>query len=54
MVFDYPAKGSVERVVTISDPATDELLRALKHRRSGENFFATKEARAGWTSVQMT
>ena len=42
MVFDYPAKGSVERVVTISDPATYRLLRTLKNRRGGEDLFAYK------------
>ena len=51
MVFDYPAKGSVERVVTISDPATYRLLRALKNRRGGENLFAYKKG-SRWVDMR--
>jgi DNA topoisomerase I len=51
MVFDYPAKGSVERIVTISDPATYRLLRALKNRRGGEDLFAYKTG-SRWVDIR--
>jgi DNA topoisomerase IB len=43
LTFDYPAKGSIRRVVTISDAETFEVIRALKRRRGGSgNLFAYK------------
>ena len=33
--FDDAAEGSIRRVVTLSDPETDRLLRTLKRRRGG-------------------
>jgi DNA topoisomerase-1 len=52
MTFDYPAKGSIQRVVTISDPATFELIRTLRHRRGGgDHLLAYKEGRR-WTEVK--
>jgi DNA topoisomerase-1 len=43
MVFDYPAKGSIQRIVTVSDTATAELLQSLKRRRGGsDNLLAYK------------
>ena len=41
--FDYPAKGSIRRTVRVSDPKVREVVRMLKHRRSGsDNLFAYK------------
>jgi DNA topoisomerase-1 len=35
LVFDYPAKGSIERVVTVSDPKAFALVSKLRRRRGG-------------------
>jgi DNA topoisomerase I len=44
VTFDYPAKGSIQRVVTVADPATFELVQALRRRRGGgENLLAYKD-----------
>ena len=43
MTFDYPAKGSIRRVITVTDPATFELLKGLKRRKGGsDNLLAYK------------
>jgi DNA topoisomerase I len=52
MIFDYPAKGSVQRVVRVSDEAAFELVRSLKNRRSGgDRLFAYKQ-RTRWCNVR--
>ncbi|MGH9297790.1 MAG: DNA topoisomerase IB, partial [Acidimicrobiales bacterium] len=38
MHFDYPAKGGIERKITISDPQVAEVLRGLKRRRGGSDL----------------
>lgn len=46
MTFDYPAKGSIQRLITVSDPATFELVRTLRRRRGGgETLLAYKDGR---------
>ena len=46
MTFDYPAKGSIQRVVTISDPSTFELIQTLRRRRGGsDHLLAYKDGR---------
>jgi DNA topoisomerase-1 len=45
-VFKYPAKGGVERAQTINDPASLEVIRALRRRRSGgTQLLAYREGR---------
>ncbi len=45
MIFDYPAKGSIQRVVEVTDPATYELIRMLRRRRaSSQTLLAYKQA----------
>jgi DNA topoisomerase-1 len=45
-IFDYPAKGTIRRVVTVSDSDTFQLLQMLKRRRGGsDNLFAYKDGR---------
>jgi DNA topoisomerase I len=52
MTFDYPAKGSIERVVSIADPATFELIQTLRRRRGGgDHLLAYKEGRR-WVDVK--
>lgn len=43
LTFDYPAKGSIQRTITVSDPEALDLVRILKRRRGGgDNLFAYK------------
>src|SRR5215211_918255 len=50
--FDYEAKGGQRRVQTIADPEVAELVRALKHRRGGnEELLAYKDGRR-WVDVK--
>jgi DNA topoisomerase-1 len=52
MTFDYPTKGSIQRVVTISDPAAFELIQTLRRRRGGsDHLLAYKEGRR-WTDAK--
>jgi DNA topoisomerase IB len=52
VTFDYPAKGSIQRTVTVSDPATFALIRMLRQRRSGgDNLLAYKDG-ARWRNVK--
>jgi DNA topoisomerase-1 len=52
MVFDYPAKGSIRRIVSISDPETFRLIQVLKRRRGGgDNLLAHKKG-ARWVDVR--
>ena len=51
MIFDYPAKGSIERALEIRDPISQEVVAALHRRRSGgPNLFAYKDGRR-WVAV---
>ncbi len=51
MVFEYPAKGSIERTLEIRDAQACDVVTALRHRRSGgPNLFVYKEARR-WVEV---
>lgn len=52
VVFEYPAKGGVEQVSTVSDPAVCEVLRSLRRARRGhERLFAYREGRQ-WHEVR--
>lgn len=51
MVFDYPAKGSIERTLEVRNDPACRVVTSLLHRRScGTNFFAYKEGRR-WVDV---
>ena len=51
MVFDYPAKGSVERTLEIRDAPACKVVAALRRRRSGgPNLFVYKQGRR-WVDV---
>lgn len=51
MAFDYQAKGSIERCITIQDPEACEIVSALRRRRSGgPNLFVYREGRQ-WHDV---
>lgn len=52
LVFDYPAKGSIPRTITIDDPETRDILCALRRRRGGsEELLAWKDGRA-WVDIR--
>jgi DNA topoisomerase I len=51
MVFDYPAKGSIERTIEIRDAPACKVVAALRRRRSGgPNLFAHKQG-GRWVEV---
>jgi DNA topoisomerase I len=51
VVFDYPAKGGIDRLQAIVDPTVRDVVAALKRRRSGgDELLAYKEARR-WVDV---
>jgi DNA topoisomerase-1 len=52
VTFDYPAKGSIQRVVTVSDAAAIELIQVLRRRRGGsEKLLAYKDG-ARWCNAK--
>jgi DNA topoisomerase IB len=52
LVFDYPAKGSIPRTLTISDPETRDVLRTLRRRRGGsDELLAWKDGRK-WVDIR--
>lgn len=52
VVFDYLAKGSAERQVTITDPAISSLTRQLLRRRSGPEDFLVYRSGRGWVDLR--
>jgi DNA topoisomerase IB len=51
LVFDYPAKGSIPRTLTINDPQTRDVLCSLRRRRGGSNeLLAWKDGR-NWVDI---
>ena len=52
MTFDYPAKGSIRRVITVADPATFELLKVLKRRKGGSDNLLAYKAGRRWCDVR--
>ena len=52
MTFDYPAKGSIRRVITVTDPATFELLKSLKRRKGGSDNLLAYKAGRRWVDVR--
>ncbi|WP_213450494.1 DNA topoisomerase IB [Rhizomonospora bruguierae] len=51
VVFEYVAKGGIERVQTVRDPQVCEVLNALRRRRRGaERLFAYRDGRQ-WRDV---
>lgn len=52
MTFDYPAKGSIRRVITVTDPVTFELLKVLKRRKGGSDNLLAYKAGRRWVDVR--
>ncbi len=48
IVFDYPAKGGIQRVQEITDPLTGELVRTLRRRRGGPPELLAYRERGRW------
>jgi DNA topoisomerase IB len=52
LTFDYPAKGSIPRTLTIDDPETRDVLCALRRRRGGsDELLAWKDGRV-WVDIR--
>jgi DNA topoisomerase IB len=52
IVFDYPAKGGLQRAQVIEDPISSEVVSALKRRRSGgEQLLAFRNGRR-WVGLR--
>jgi DNA topoisomerase IB len=51
VVFDYPAKGGVRRVQAVPDPASREVVRALRRRRAGPEQLLAYRERGRWHRV---
>ncbi len=51
IVFDYPAKGSIRRVVRVEDDEARAVVAALKRRRGAEHLLAYREGRR-WVEVE--
>jgi DNA topoisomerase-1 len=49
--FSYPAKGSVERTLTVRDDAVLEVLAPLRRRRGGSGQLLAWKGDAGWVDV---
>lgn len=52
IVFDYPAKGGIRRVHTITDPLVGDTVRALRRRRGGPPELLSFRAGRRWMPVR--
>ncbi len=52
IVFDYPAKGGIRRVHTITDPLAGEVVRALRRRRGGPEELLSFRERRRWMPLR--
>jgi DNA topoisomerase IB len=52
MVFDYPAKGSVRRVVSVADPQSSQFIKEQKARRSGGPNLLAYQSGGRWSHVK--
>jgi DNA topoisomerase I len=52
LTFDYPAKGSIRRVISVHDPDVHRVLARLVRRRSGGPELLTYKGVDGWTVIR--
>jgi DNA topoisomerase I len=52
LVFDYPAKGSIPRTLTVNDPETRDVLCALRRRRGGSDELLAWKDKRGWVDIR--
>ncbi len=52
VVFDYLAKSGVRRVQAVTDPMSQDVVRALRRRRSGGDQLLAYRAAGRWTPVR--
>ena len=52
MHFDYPAKGSIDRVFEATDPDVAPVVRALRRRRSGSDQLFAYKANGRWVDLR--
>lgn len=51
IVFDYPAKSGIRRVLEVTDPEALEVVAALKRRRSGGDELLAHRSGRRWTAL---
>jgi DNA topoisomerase-1 len=52
VVFDYPAKGGIQRIQVIEDPLSGELVRQLRRRRGGPPQLLAFRERRRWVGLR--
>jgi DNA topoisomerase IB len=52
IVFDYPAKGGIQRAQVIEDPISWEVVRALRRRRSGGSQLLAYRSARRWYGIR--
>ena len=52
IVFDYPAKGGIRRVHTITDPLCGDVVRALRRRRGGPEGLLSFRTGRRWAPLR--
>ncbi len=52
VVFEYPAKGGVERTQVVGDPDVHKVLRALRRRREGDDRLLAYWTERRWREVR--
>jgi DNA topoisomerase IB len=51
--FRYPAKGGIQRDITITDPRVSATIRSLRqHRRSHQRLLAYRSGTGGWAEIR--
>ncbi|MEU4674032.1 DNA topoisomerase IB [Amycolatopsis sp. NPDC023774] len=50
-VFEYPAKGGIDRAVSIEDPELAKVVRALLRSRAGSDRLLVYHTREGWHEI---
>jgi DNA topoisomerase IB len=54
LVFEYPAKGSVARMVAVRDQEAATVVRRLRNRRGGSDCLLAWKDKGGWHDVRST
>ncbi len=52
IIFDYPAKGGIQRVHAINDPQCAELIATLKRRRGGAPELLAYRDNGAWAAIR--
>ena len=52
LVFEYPAKGSITRTLTVNDPAVRDAVRSLRRRRAQDDDLLAWKEKNVWINVR--